>query len=259
MCHFSCRRIEKSLEGSGRLTGGHRDSSKDLVDQDSERGRAGSSKRLAPEDEEESRDEEPPVILKYIKTQVKDAFHAPLAALVKGAVVMSEDLLVEVLPVAWELLLESNQEVAASAASLFIVAAVRAPNQASDIMHQALQHGNTSVRINAILRFQVLWKLRYQVWPRMEEPAHMTLKVPPPGIEFTLPSPKIGIESLPVVDPPWMPQVKTNVEQVTINQERHVSIILGRLFVDIYTYFLAFFRGPSSLRLKQGRSNRPSS
>lgn len=73
------------------------------------------------------------------------------------------------------------------------------------------------------IRFQVLWKLRHQVWPRMEEGAQLTFKVPPPGIEFTLPSPKIGIESLPVVDPPWMPQVKTKVEEVTISQESHVS------------------------------------
>lgn len=144
---------------------------------------------------------------------------------------MTEDLFVEVLPVAWELLLESNQEVAASAAALFIVAAVRAPNQASDLMHKGLQHSSSSVRINAILRFQVLWKLRYQVWPRMEEAAHLTFKVPPPGIEFTLPSPKIGIESLPVVDPPWMPQVKTKVEEVTINQERHVSNYRERCFI----------------------------
>jgi hypothetical protein len=57
----------------------------------------------------------------------------------------------------------------------------------------------------------------------MEENAHLTFKVPPPGIEFTLPSPKIGIESLPVVDPPWMPEVKTKVEEVTISQESHVS------------------------------------
>lgn len=72
-------------------------------------------------------------------------------------------------------------------------------------------------------RFQVLWKLRYQVWPRMEENAHLYFKVPPPGIEFTLPSPKIGIESLEVVDSPWELLVKTKVEEVTINQERHVS------------------------------------
>lgn len=215
-------RIDKNSDGSqsGRLTGLIRDSSKDLADQDSERGGLSSRKFTEDNNEEEK---EPPVILKYIKTQVKEAFHAPIATLVKGAVVMSEDLFVDVLPVAWELLLEANQEVAASAASLFIIAAVRAPNQASELMHHGLQHSNSAIRINAILKFQVLWKLRYQVWPRMEEAAHVTFKVPPPGIEFTLPSPKIGIESLPVVDPPWMPQVKTKVEEVTINQERHVS------------------------------------
>lgn len=61
------------------------------------------------------------------------------------------------------------------------------------------------------------------MWPRMEENAHVLFKVPPPGIEFTLPSPKIGIESLEVVDSPWELLVKTKVEEVTINQERHVS------------------------------------
>ncbi|XP_031838287.1 unc80, NALCN channel complex subunit isoform X5 [Nomia melanderi] len=211
-------KIDKNIDGSqsGRLT--QRDSSKDLADQDSEKG-----KECLTKSGKEDSEKENPAILKYIKSQVKDVFHAPLATLVKGAVVMTEELFIDVLPVAWELLLESNQEVAASAASLFIVGAVRAPNQASELMHHGLQHSLTSVRINAILRFQVLWKLRYQVWPRMEENAHLTFKVPPPGIEFTLPSPKIGIESLPVVDPPWMPQVKTKVEEVTINQEHHAQ------------------------------------
>ncbi|XP_026299997.1 protein unc-80 homolog isoform X8 [Apis mellifera] len=211
-------KVEKNMDGSqsGRLA--QRDSSKDLADQDSEKGKESSKKSSIGEVDKENS-----AILKYLRTQVKDVFHAPLATLVKGAVVMTEELFVDVLPVAWELLLEANQEVAASAASLFIVAAVRAPNQASELMHHGLRHNSTSVRINAILRFQVLWKLRYQVWPRLEENAHMTFKVPPPGIEFTLPSPKIGIESLPVVDPPWMPQVKTKVEEVTINQEHHAQ------------------------------------
>ena len=75
----------------------------------------------------------------------------------------------------------------------------------------------------------------------MEEPAHMTFKVPPPGIEFTLPSPKIGIESLPVVDPPWMPEVKTKVEEVTINQERHVSSQRRPTLVNIRNGILLYF------------------
>lgn len=156
-------RIEKSLDGSqsGRLTGsGNRDSSKDLADQDSE----WESKTMGNvEGDSENGNKETSAILKYIQTQAKDVFHAPLATLIKGAVVVSDDLFVEVLPVAWELLLESNQEVAASAASLFIIGAVRAPHKASELMNNGLRNTNTNIRINAILRFQVLWKLRYQV------------------------------------------------------------------------------------------------
>lgn len=90
-------------------------------------------------------------------------------------------------------------------------------------MQRALKHKDPDIRIQAILRYQVLWKNRFQVWPRMEESAHVSFKVPPPGIEFTLPSPKIGIESLPVVDPPWCPRHQTKDMEVTLNQEQHVS------------------------------------
>ncbi|CAK1579375.1 unnamed protein product [Parnassius mnemosyne] len=168
---------------------------------------------------------EPPAILKYLKGQVRDAYHMPLATLIKGATTMSEDMFAEVAPVAWKLLLEADRELSACAAATFILAAVRAPHAASHMMHSDLKHADPAVRINAILRFQVMWKLRYQVWPRMEEGASVTFKVPPPGIEFTLPSPKIGIESLAVVDPPWSPQVKDKDMEMTLNQERHRSLV----------------------------------
>lgn len=197
-------------------------------------------------------------ILRYLTTQVRNVFHAPFSMLVKGAVVLSEELFIDIIPVAWELLLEADQEVAASAASLFIICAVRAPNNASDVMLHALTNQDVTTRINAILRFleiletkkilsnfafrfQVLWKLRYQVWPRMEEGAHVTFKVPPPGIEFTLPSPKIGIESLPVVDPPWIPKVQTKVEEVTISQESRVSKV-RQVLVSMFCNKKIFFQ-----------------
>ncbi|XP_022826040.1 protein unc-80 homolog isoform X6 [Spodoptera litura] len=168
---------------------------------------------------------DPPPILKYLKGQVRDAYHTPLATLIKGATTMGEEMFAECAPVAWQLLLESDRELSSCAAALFILAAVKAPNTATEIMHNDLKHAEPSTRINAILRFQVMWKLRYQVWPRMEEGASVTFKVPPPGIEFTLPSPKIGIESLAVVDPPWTPQVKDKDMEMTLNQERHRSLV----------------------------------
>ncbi|XP_049834730.1 protein unc-80 homolog isoform X4 [Schistocerca gregaria] len=226
-------RIDRLGEGcaTSKLSASHQESSRDMIDQEGEKAEKfektnfQSPKAKKKDHKSEVKMKEPPPVLKYIKQQVREVFHAPLAVLVKGAVVLSEEHFVNMLPVAWELLLEHSQEVAAVAASLFILGAVRAPTQATDIMHNGLQNQTPAVRINAILRFQVLWKMRYQVWPRMEEGAHVTFKVPPPGIEFTLPSPKIGIESLPVVDPPWMPQVKTKVEEVTISQESHRSLV----------------------------------
>lgn len=213
-------RIDKNIDAS-RLSTGNRDFSKDVPEIDSDFA-AEFAKAMEPLDSD--KEKEPPALVTYMQNQVQNAFHAPLSTLLKGAVIMTEDLFIDILPVAWELLLETNQEVAAAAASMFIAATVRAPTHASEILHQGLHHEKADVRINAILKFQVLWRFRYQVWQRMEEAAHITFKVPPPGIEFTLPSPRIGIESLPVVDPPWMPQVKTKVEEITINRERHVSI-----------------------------------
>ncbi|XP_044757175.1 protein unc-80 homolog [Coccinella septempunctata] len=214
-------RIDKNIDPSHFAKFSSKDSSKDtpISASGSETAENDSAKKQS------SSSEEPRPILKYLKTHVKDAFHAPLATLIKGAVILSEEQFVGIIPVAWELLLENNQEVAACAASLFILAAVKASHQVSDIMQHDLSNTDTKTRINAILRFQVLWKMRYQVWPRMEDGAHALFKVPPPGIEFTLPSPKIGIESLDVVDSPWELFVKTKVEEVTINQERHRSLV----------------------------------
>lgn len=56
------------------------------------------------------------------------------------------------MPVAWELLLESNQEVAACASSIFILCAVKVPQQVCDLMHHGLIHPDPAARINSILR-----------------------------------------------------------------------------------------------------------
>jgi hypothetical protein len=52
------------------------------------------------------------------------------------------------------------------------------------------------------------------VWQRLEENCQISMKVVPSQIEFTLPSPKLGIECLPVVDPPWLPKIKTKINTI---------------------------------------------
>ena len=60
---------------------------------------------------------------------------------------------------------------------------------------------------------------------RFYEWSMLDVQLPPPSIDFTLPSPTIGLPkaSLSVVDPPWLPHLKTKIEEVTINQEETVS------------------------------------
>ncbi|KAK4295652.1 hypothetical protein Pmani_031795 [Petrolisthes manimaculis] len=223
-------KIDRSVDISAVLSrlGHHQGSavhlSKDTVDTDGE-GKEITKDTNNKEEEKKKENKGNTPLIRYMKTQVMGLSHAPLSVVVKAVAVMTEDLLSDAVPQAWELLLEHDNEVAATAAVVFILAGVRVPVQASDIMTRELTHSDPNTRLNAILRFQVLWQSRYQAWPRMEEGAQLTFKVPPHGIEFTLPSPKIGVESLPVVDPPWMPHFKTNVDEVTVNTIQHRSFV----------------------------------
>lgn len=108
---------------------------------------------------------------------------------------------------------------------------MKVPDEVNDLMTKQLQHPNVNQRINAVLRFGALWRFRWQVWPRMEDGANMFFKIPPPSIDFVLPSPTIGLPSLSVVDPPWTPHFKTKVEEVTINHEESVSVPKLRSFL----------------------------
>ena len=88
-----------------------------------------------------------------------------------------------------------------------------------------------------------MWRSRHQAWPRMEEGGQVTFKVPPHGIEFTLPSPKVGVESLHVVDPPWMPHIKPNVEEVTLSQIQHVSSSAPEVSWSIHGFAVLVLHG----------------
>uniref|UniRef100_UPI00358FE682 protein unc-80 homolog n=1 Tax=Myxine glutinosa TaxID=7769 RepID=UPI00358FE682 len=165
-----------------------------------------------------------PRMLKYLRHQVLTLAPAPLSLLIKSAVVLPEEMYSEVQPAAWELLLSSDEHMAAAAAAMFLLCAVKVPDHVSDMLLSEFQHEEVAQRVNAILRFGALWRFRYQVWPRMEEGAPQTFKVPPPSINFTLPSPILGIPSLPVFDPPWVPQTPDSVQEaITEDQSKSFS------------------------------------
>uniref|UniRef100_A0A8C6VR30 Unc-80 homolog, NALCN channel complex subunit n=1 Tax=Naja naja TaxID=35670 RepID=A0A8C6VR30_NAJNA len=161
-------------------------------------------------------------MLKYIRHQVMSLSPAPLSLLIKAAPILTEEMYGDIQPAAWELLLSMDEHMAGAAAAMFLLCAVKVPEAVSDMLMSEFHHSEAVQRLNAILKFHTLWRFRYQVWPRMEEGAQQIFKIPPPSINFTLPSPVLGMPSVPMFDPPWVPQCSGSVQD-PINEDQSKS------------------------------------
>ena len=62
-------------------------------------------------------------------------------------------------------------------ATIVILAAARAGHLVDALFHTEMENSSALVRYNAILKFQTLWRFRYQFWIRLEEGAHSMMKV----------------------------------------------------------------------------------
>ncbi|XP_073489623.1 protein unc-80 homolog isoform X7 [Aquarana catesbeiana] len=168
-------------------------------------------------------------MLKYIRHQVMSLCPAPLSLLIKAAPILTEEMYGDIQPAAWELLLSVDEHMAGAAAAMFLLCAVKVPDAVSEMLTSEFQHPETGQRLNAILKFHTLWRFRYQVWPRMEEGAQQIYKIPPPSINFTLPSPILGMPSVPMFDPPWVPQSSGSVQDPISEDQSRAEHILKNL------------------------------
>ncbi|XP_029696082.1 protein unc-80 homolog isoform X11 [Takifugu rubripes] len=164
-------------------------------------------------------------MLKYIRNQVMSLSPAPLSLLIKAAPILTDDMYGDIQPAAWELLLSVDEHMAAAAAAMFLLCAVKVPDAVTEMMMAELHHQEACQRINSILKFYTLWRFRYEVWPRMEEGAQQIFKIPPPSINFTLPSPILGMPCVPIFDPPWVP-LNTGSVQDPINEDQSYSALI---------------------------------
>ncbi|TKS67903.1 Protein unc-80 -like protein [Collichthys lucidus] len=164
-------------------------------------------------------------MLKYIRNQVMSLSPAPLSLLIKAASILTADMYGDVQPAAWELLLSVDEHMAAAAAAMFLLCAVKVSDAVTEMMMAEFHHQEACQRINSILKFYTLWRFRYQVWPRMEEGAQQIFKIPPPSINFTLPSPILGMPCVPIFDPPWVPQ-NTGSVQDPINEDQSYPTLI---------------------------------
>ncbi|KAK6755866.1 hypothetical protein RB195_014325 [Necator americanus] len=162
-------------------------------------------------------------MLDYIRTLVLNLVHTPLSTALKSCLLLAPEQYKQMIEVSWQLLLNEDPHVVLSSASMFVAGCVRRPEDALKVMKKALHSKNATEKTEAIQRFYALWRNRFHVWLKMEEGAQASFKVPPPGIDFTLPSPPIGQSQLPVVDPPWMPHLKTKIEELSLKEEEHAT------------------------------------
>ncbi|CAF3808214.1 unnamed protein product [Rotaria magnacalcarata] len=164
-------------------------------------------------------------ISSYLEKQVGSLMQIPLKILCKSSILLEDEHYSQILPLSWELLLDRNEELSSCAATIVILTAARAHILVEELIHKEMENASPLVRYNAILKFQILWRFRRQFWVRLENEAHSIMKILPPSIEFVLPSLTLGLANLQTVDPPWMPHVKTLVQQVAINQEEVRAVV----------------------------------
>jgi hypothetical protein len=69
-------------------------------------------------------------------------------------------------------------------ATVVILTAARAGHLVDTLIHTEMENSSGLIRYNAILRFELLWRFRYQFWIRLEEDAHSMMKVKKKKFKF---------------------------------------------------------------------------
>ncbi|PIC30809.1 hypothetical protein B9Z55_021926 [Caenorhabditis nigoni] len=162
-------------------------------------------------------------MLTYLRSLVLQLVHSPVSSVLKCSLLLNVEQHKQMIGVSWKMLTHEDPHVVAAAASMFIVASVKKSEDALAMIRGALESPEPQERTSGIQRFYTLWRNRYHAWLKMEDGAQASFKVPPPGIDFTLPSPAIGQAQLQVVDPPWLPHLKTKIEELSLKEEEHAT------------------------------------
>ncbi|TGZ66684.1 hypothetical protein CRM22_005205 [Opisthorchis felineus] len=157
-------------------------------------------------------------IQRYILSQVKNMYSNSFNLLNKSALLLTHEQLEKVVPLAWELLLETEEELVSSTACFILFCGVRSASLVQELLLAEMQHNSAHQRLSAILRFRALWTHRHHVWSRLDEGASAQLRLPPLFIEFVLPSPTLGYIGQDAPDPMWQIRKGTSAEEVQLKQ-----------------------------------------
>ncbi|OON13826.1 hypothetical protein X801_10388, partial [Opisthorchis viverrini] len=90
-------------------------------------------------------------IQRYILNQVKNMYSNSFNLLNKSALLLTHEQLEKVVPLAWELLLETEEELVSSTACFILFCGVRSASLVQELLLAEMQHNSAHQRLNAIL------------------------------------------------------------------------------------------------------------
>uniref|UniRef100_H2XYZ2 Protein unc-80 homolog n=1 Tax=Ciona intestinalis TaxID=7719 RepID=H2XYZ2_CIOIN len=145
--------------------------------------------------------------LSYLKSQASCLTKSPLAVLLKSVSILSNDTLINIQALTWELLLDGSKEIVEIAGALFLLCAIKIPQEVHTSIMMELTNTNTTQRLTAIKKIGVLWECRNAVWRHAETKARAVFRTHATSLNCTLSMATLGLEASSIPDPPWMPHI----------------------------------------------------
>ena len=110
-----------------------------------------------------------------------DLFQAPLLVLIKSATIMTDEAFLDIIPIAWELLLDVHKETVAAAAAMFILSAVRCPEPATVLLNGSLRHPDAIERFKALLKYAIhfphFYNTKFEMTFHQKVPSSLAVEV----------------------------------------------------------------------------------
>ncbi|CAK8677932.1 unnamed protein product [Clavelina lepadiformis] len=152
-------------------------------------------------------------LTKYLKTRGTGFTRMPFSVLLKSATLLSEDMLTDLHTLCWEILLNTNKANTEAAACLFLLCAIKMPEEIHTCIMAELGHTNPAHRIRALRKIRILWENRNLVWKNAEHKARKSFRTQVPNTNLTLSPTSLGLGQSVLPDPPWVPHI-INIDEI---------------------------------------------
>ncbi|EDV21932.1 uncharacterized protein TRIADDRAFT_59645 [Trichoplax adhaerens] len=142
--------------------------------------------------------------LTYLDKDMSCIACSPFSVMSTAAATLPDSTYESLIPVTWQLLLESELKLSSVASTVFLLASSRKEEYVQELLRGEFNSKDASRIVKCIQRFSILWRNRYNMSPKLPHAAYKYFKFGPPRVKFTLPSPALGLPAQAVPDISWV-------------------------------------------------------